>query len=95
MGTHTVTPATSGQVSATARLLRGIGDQYGIEVPNSSVLGPRDQSSTTCPGNALYAQLPEIIAGAGYTPPPPPPTTGSIRGFILHPRFHLARRRRQ
>jgi hypothetical protein len=49
--------------------------KYGTQVPMQRISGHRDGCSTECPGNALYAQLPEIRSAssshAGPLPAPP------------------------
>jgi|GEM_PF-3685394 len=72
MGTHDTTAPTDAQLNAVASLVAGLSTRYGIAINTSRVLGHRDQNSTSCPGNALYARLGTIRtrAASGGVPAP-------------------------
>jgi hypothetical protein len=75
MGSHGSTPITSTQVDRLASLIRGLADDNGIAIDRQAIKGHREYKSTSCPGNALFAQLDEIVrtaAGAEANPPAPP-----------------------
>ncbi|MEM9492941.1 MAG: carboxypeptidase regulatory-like domain-containing protein, partial [Myxococcota bacterium] len=85
MGTHDSTPITDTQLNKVAGLIDAVTDQYGISISSTTIKGHRDRGSTSCPGNALYAQLPELIARAqsgGGPVDPPPPTSITVKGLI-------------
>jgi hypothetical protein len=64
IGTHTTTPVTGTQMCNTAKLLRRLREAYGISLARSNVRGHRQYGGTTCPGNALYAQIDAILRKA-------------------------------
>ncbi len=90
IGSHMTTPITSTQVENLADLIRAIADERGIPINRSAIKGHREYKSTDCPGDALYAQLDEVVdlaaSGGGDTPPPtpPPPTdlTVTVMGVL-------------
>ncbi|MCS6915226.1 MAG: N-acetylmuramoyl-L-alanine amidase [Myxococcales bacterium] len=84
MGDYSSTPPTDRQIDEAARLVAGIGRQFGIAISSERIKGHRDYNATSCPGDALYARLPTIISRArqGGTPPPPPPGRGVVKGII-------------
>jgi hypothetical protein len=53
------------QLQATGKLLKHLGEKYGIDVNSSTVDGHRDYNATECPGSNLYARLDQIIRYAG------------------------------
>ena len=85
-----------GQVTATS--LGGETNRYrsGTPVVFERISGHRDGDNTTCPGDQLYAQLPDLRTRAaryaGAAPPAPPPTpvaavsmrtsTDVVRGIV-------------
>lgn len=52
------------QLESAGKLIRHLGDQYGIDVSSSTVGGHRDVGSTACPGNHLYSKIDRIIRHA-------------------------------
>ncbi len=84
MGTHDSTSATSGQVGSVATLIRGLADRFGIAINRTKIKGHRQQGNTSCPGNALYAQMGTIVDRAknGGNPPPPPPGSTTVKGVV-------------
>ena len=73
---------TTGQVTLTSQ--GGSDNRYpsGTPVTLERIAGHRDGDATDCPGNALYAQLPDIRArasgSAGAATPPPVATRAQI-----------------
>ena len=85
MGTHTSTPITETQLDNVATLISDVTDQYGIDISSTTVKGHRDRGQTSCPGDALYAQLPELVARAqngGRPDDPPPVTQVTVKGIV-------------
>ncbi|MBX7193724.1 MAG: N-acetylmuramoyl-L-alanine amidase, partial [Sandaracinaceae bacterium] len=84
----TPTTLTDAMIESAGRLVGTLGDLYGITISSSNVRGHRDQVSTTCPGDDLYARIVDIVAIGqrsrlgGDAPPPvvpdPPPTGPSV-----------------
>lgn len=86
----TPTPLTDTMIESAGRLVGTLSELYGITPSDTSVRGHRDQVSTTCPGDRLYARIGDIIAIgrtstlSGGTPPAdpppadPPPATGVV-----------------
>jgi predicted small secreted protein len=79
MGSHGTTPITDTQISSVAALIAGVAARHGISINRTAIKGHRQYKPTSCPGNALYAQLDDIVdrardgGGSDPTPPPPPP----------------------
>ncbi len=95
IGSFTTNKAPDAAINAAATLIKGLAAKYKIAVGSGTVKGHRNYGGTTCPGNALYAQLPTIIsrakAASSTTPPPTPapsnppalPTgTATLKGVI-------------
>ena len=85
MGTHTSTPITGGQLDSVAGLIADVTEQYGIDISSTTIKGHRDRGQTSCPGDALYAQLPTLIDRArngGGGDRPPPVDAVNVRGVI-------------
>jgi hypothetical protein len=86
----TPTTITDAMIENAGRLVGTLADLYGITVSSSTVRGHRDQVSTSCPGDALYARLGDIVsigqtsrlggdAPPPVTPPAPePPASGAV-----------------
>lgn len=47
-------------LKAAGRLIAWLADKYNINVSTTTVMGHRDQNSTACPGDNLYAKLAKI-----------------------------------
>ena len=90
IGTYTDTEPTAATLDAYARLFAWKFDMHGVE-PSSrvnldgtrvnAISGHRDTYATACPGDRLYAKLPQIrTATAAYmtTPPATSPTTPPV-----------------
>lgn len=75
MGSHDGTPITAQQLSNISGLVRGLADQHDVVLDRSHVKGHREYKPTSCPGNALFAQLDQIVDtardGGGAEDPPP------------------------
>ena len=92
IGTHDSTNVTDTQLTNAAELVRGLADQYGISVSAATLKGHRDYGGSSCPGDALYGQLPTLRALANSdTPPPepepepdpdPPAAGGTVKGVV-------------
>lgn len=52
------------QLMSAARLIAALGREYRIVPSAATVFGHRDFNSTLCPGDTLYARLPDIIERA-------------------------------
>ena len=78
-GTYTTSTPTSAQWSALVGLLAYLCQTY--KLPVSQIFGHRQYVSTSCPGDAFYAKLPQlrsdVSARLGGVTPPPVPTTRS------------------
>jgi hypothetical protein len=62
MGTYTSTKATLAQRCRTAKLLRWLHQEHpALQLNRTDVKGHRQLGSTSCPGNALYDQLGNIV----------------------------------
>ena len=70
---------TSGTVTLTSG--GGSLNRYkaGTPVTIDRISGHRDGDKTSCPGNVLYAQLPDIRAMVGSVQPPAQPTPARTR----------------
>ncbi len=75
-GTYMTTLPTSAQWTALVNLCAYLCQTYGLGPED--IYGHRDFLDTDCPGDALYAKLPqlrsEVAAMLGTSNPPPPPT---------------------
>ncbi len=74
MGSHESTPITQAQLDNLAGLVRGLADARGVTIDRAHIKGHREYTSTSCPGNALYAQLGDVVDAArgGGGPAPTP-----------------------
>ena len=85
VGRHDTTPITGEQVESLAALVRGLADRHGVAVTRTAIKGHRQYGSTTCPGDALQAQLDAVVARAAagpMAPPPPPGGTVTVKGVL-------------
>ncbi|WP_168210440.1 N-acetylmuramoyl-L-alanine amidase [Persicimonas caeni] len=64
LGNYQSLQPTEEQLASAGQLIRHLSDRYGISPSASNVKGHRDQGSTACPGNHLYAQIERIIRHA-------------------------------
>jgi hypothetical protein len=64
MGSHGGTQITDTQLASIASLVRGLAGDHGVELNRTRIKGHREYKSTSCPGNALFGQLDEIVARA-------------------------------
>ena len=58
-GTYTSVLPPAALWNALVRTLAWLCDDYGLD-PHSAIVGHRDYVSTQCPGDALYAKLPDL-----------------------------------
>ncbi len=65
IGSHETTPITDRQLGNVAALLAELGSTHNIALNRTNIKGHRQHKSTSCPGNALYGQLGELVARAG------------------------------
>ena len=82
IGTYTSTAPSSAVLDAGARIIKAMGRTYGITLDRTRIKGHRQvgTTDTSCPGDALYNRLQNLIDRAkGTTTPAPttptPPTT--------------------
>ncbi|MBA2504958.1 MAG: N-acetylmuramoyl-L-alanine amidase [Thermoleophilaceae bacterium] len=90
MGTHTSLPQTEAGLNSIANLIKwklplhGAGTAGPVNVGTKTIeriSGHRDVNSTSCPGEALYAQLPALRAKVGSVGPlGPGAPLGPVRG---------------
>ncbi|HWO20106.1 MAG TPA: N-acetylmuramoyl-L-alanine amidase [Kofleriaceae bacterium] len=64
MGQHEATPVTQAQVDVIAGLVRGLATAHGVPMDRTRIKGHREYKSTSCPGDALFAQLGGIVDAA-------------------------------
>ncbi len=65
MGTHTSTAPTATQMCQAAKLLRRLHEDFsGISLTRTDVKGHRQYGGTTCPGDALYTRIDDILRKA-------------------------------
>lgn len=83
-GTYGAGPPPAALYNQLVRLCAYICGQYGI--PSTSIYGHRDFVNTSCPGDALYAQLPglrrDVAAQLGETARPWPTVKPDNRGEV-------------
>jgi hypothetical protein len=76
VGSFMNTLPNDAMLDAGARAIRGVAEEWNIDINRSRVLGHRQMRSTDCPGDALYGYLDDLVAraangGVGPTAPPP------------------------
>ena len=54
---------TAAQIEAAERLVAALCRLYGLRPSGATIKGHRDFNATACPGENLYAMLPDVIAG--------------------------------
>lgn len=59
----TAQPETA-QMRSAARLIAAVCRFYGMQPGKNTIFGHRDFNATACPGDNLYARLPELIEGS-------------------------------
>src|SRR5262245_51159723 len=57
MGSHDATPVTQTQVDVIAGLVRSLAIAHDVPMDRTRIKGHREYKSTSCPGDALFAQL--------------------------------------
>jgi hypothetical protein len=82
---------TAAQLDSLTKLAIWLTKTYVI--PSTNILGHRDQGNTDCPGDRLYAKLPDLrkavdaalAVASPVVPAPPPALFGPMSGPILQP----------
>jgi hypothetical protein len=65
MGTYTSTAPTQDQMCAAAKLLRWVHERYpAVSLSRTDVKGHRQYGGTSCPGDALYSRIDNILRKA-------------------------------
>jgi hypothetical protein len=74
VGSFQTTAPPAAMLTAASTVMAALSTQYGIRLSASTVKGHRDQGSTDCPGDLLYARISSLIstANAPSTPEPEP-----------------------
>lgn len=57
---------TNAQLESSAMLLALLSASFGFEPDAEHIAGHRDLAATACPGDALYAEIPELIGKAEW-----------------------------
>ncbi|MEO1482623.1 MAG: N-acetylmuramoyl-L-alanine amidase [Myxococcota bacterium] len=78
MGNYMTVAATNAQLNSAAELMVGLSAQNRISLDRGAVRGHREYSATACPGDLLYAQLPDLLARANNGGGAPPATSTII-----------------
>lgn len=60
-GNYNIGMPPNEQLNSAAQLIAAICDKYNFEPSDTTIFGHRDFGHTNCPGNNLYAILPDII----------------------------------
>ena len=55
---------TAAQIESCAMLLAVLGGAFAVPLDTKHILGHRDLAATACPGDALYARIPELVGKA-------------------------------
>ena len=82
LGTYTDDVPTAAQMCSGAGMFAWLNVTYNIPLASTSIKGHRDYGSTACPGNQLYARLPEMISLAKNGCGGPPPTPAYAGQFL-------------
>ncbi|MCB9546288.1 MAG: N-acetylmuramoyl-L-alanine amidase [Myxococcales bacterium] len=93
LGTYTSANPTAAQLRSAAAVVRWIATSYNISRDRTHVKGHRQYGGTSCPGDRLYARLPDIVrmsrqadgggnAGGGGGNAAPAPQDGVLTGII-------------
>jgi len=61
IGSYDNTPITEAQLESVSGLVRALASDHGITIDRTAIKGHREYKSTSCPGDALFAQLDEIV----------------------------------
>ena len=63
VGNFETNEPTAAQIDAAERLVAVLCRLYGLRPSGETIKGHRDFNATACPGENLYAMLPDVIAG--------------------------------
>lgn len=63
VGNFETNEPTAAQIDAAERLVAVLCRLYGLRPSGATIKGHRDFNATACPGENLYAMLPDVIAG--------------------------------
>jgi N-acetyl-anhydromuramyl-L-alanine amidase AmpD len=63
VGNFETNEPTAAQIEAAERLVAALCRLYGLRPSGATIKGHRDFNATACPGENLYAMLPDVIAG--------------------------------
>lgn len=55
---------SAGQIDSAKKLIGGLSKKYNFPIDRQHIVGHREVSNTACPGDNLYAMLPDIVSGA-------------------------------
>ncbi len=61
IGSYDDTPISEAQLESVAGLVGALAGDHGITIDRTTIKGHREYKSTSCPGDALFAQLDEIV----------------------------------
>jgi len=65
-GNFEIGEPTKEQIESLAKLLADLTEMYSLENTSQYIVGHRDLMATACPGENLYAMLPEILGKAEF-----------------------------
>ena len=88
-GTYTTELPTAALWNALVQTLAWLCDDYGLD-PHTAIVGHRDYNNTECPGDALYAKLPDLrnqVASRLGLLAPAERSAGYVRTNLPGPRF--------
>ena len=63
VGNFETNEPTAAQIDAAERLVAVLCRLYGLRPSGETIKGHRDFNATACPGENLYAMLPDVVAG--------------------------------
>ena len=63
VGNFETNEPTAAQIEAAERLVAVLCRLYGLRPSGATIKGHRDFNATACPGENLYAMLPDVVAG--------------------------------
>lgn len=63
VGNFETNEPTAAQIASAERLVAALCRLYGLRPSGETIKGHRDFNATACPGENLYAMLPDVIAG--------------------------------
>lgn len=81
IGNYTKSTANDPQLDNAGALIAGLSEQYNIAIKRVNIKGHREYKPTACPGDALFAQLDNLLTRTA-PPPPSPPLLVTIKGAL-------------